>query len=100
MHRLRELAASIGDLRLPKNERGAAKAERAEEARIRRERDYAHGAEKRHAAADAERHRYGGGSPRQGGGRHVETGAQPPNPQRLSSERRGSRSTERACELG
>ena len=52
MERLRELAASIPDLRLPKDERGAAKAERAEEARIRRERDYVHHREKAHAAAE------------------------------------------------
>lgn len=61
MIRLRDLAASVGDLRLPKDERPAAKAERAEEARIRRERDYVHHSEKARAAADAERHRYGGG---------------------------------------
>ena len=61
MRRLRQFTASLGDLRLPKAERQAAKAERAEEARIRTERDHVRHAETRAAAAEAERRRYGGG---------------------------------------
>ena len=63
---IRELAQSIRDLRLPKDERRAAKAERAVEARMRAERDFVHGSEKRRTAADAERQRHVGGGPRGG----------------------------------
>jgi hypothetical protein len=65
MHRLRQLRAALRDLRLPKADRKAARAERAAEARIQAEREYVHDSDRRHAAADAERRRHGvyGGGP-------------------------------------
>jgi hypothetical protein len=47
----------IRELRLPKPERQAAKAERAVEAQFRRERDNPYSAERRAAALEAERRR-------------------------------------------
>ncbi|MDP9245000.1 MAG: hypothetical protein M3O77_07935 [Chloroflexota bacterium] len=67
MPRIRGLPGSLRDLRLPKDERRAAGAERAEEARLRSERD---GVDEMLArrAAEAERRRYGGGTTGCGGG--------------------------------
>jgi hypothetical protein len=53
MRALRELA-------LPRDERAAARAERRVEARMRRERDNEHSAERRAAALQAEANRYRG----------------------------------------
>jgi len=61
MRRMRRLTASLGDLRLPKDERRAARGERADQARIRAERDHLHHDLSRRAAAEAEHRRYGGG---------------------------------------
>jgi hypothetical protein len=53
------LVVRLRELRLPKPERHAAKAEREAEARIRAERDNPHTAERRAAALEAEIRRYG-----------------------------------------
>lgn len=49
------------DLRLPADERRAKRSERAAERQIRRERDNQATADRRHAATEAERHRWGTG---------------------------------------
>jgi hypothetical protein len=51
----------LRELRLPKPERGAAKAERRAEAQIRLERDNQYSAERRAAALEAEIRRYSDG---------------------------------------
>jgi hypothetical protein len=53
-----ETVARLRDLRLPKPERAAARAERRVEAQIRLERDNPYTAERRAARAAAERRRY------------------------------------------
>jgi hypothetical protein len=53
------VAVRLRELRLPRPEREAAKAERAAEARIRAERDNPYTPERRAAALDAEIRRYG-----------------------------------------
>ena len=53
------LVVRLRELRLPKPEREAAKAERRVEAQIRAERDNPHTAERRAAALEAEIRRYG-----------------------------------------
>jgi hypothetical protein len=53
------LVVRLRELRLPKPERHAAKAEREAEARIRAERDNPYTAERRAAALEAEIRRYG-----------------------------------------
>lgn len=68
MPRIRGLPGSLRDLRLPTNERWAARAERAEEARLRSKRDVVDQVLARRAAAEAERRRYGGGTTGYGGG--------------------------------
>jgi hypothetical protein len=49
----------LRDLRLPKDERAAARAERCAERELRRERDNEERADRRAAAVDAESRRYG-----------------------------------------
>jgi hypothetical protein len=59
MHRdRRSVAVVLRELRLPRPERHAARAERAAEAQIRRERDNEHSAARRAAALEAEARRY------------------------------------------
>jgi hypothetical protein len=53
------LVARLSELRLPKPERQAARAERRVEAQIRRERDNHYSAERRAAALEAEIRRFG-----------------------------------------
>jgi hypothetical protein len=55
-----EPLARLRELRLPAPERRAARAERAAEAQIRRERDNQETAERRAAALEADAHRYDG----------------------------------------
>jgi hypothetical protein len=60
--------AQLGELRLPPPERRAARAERAAERQMRRERDNAHSETARRGATEAERQRWGGaGGPLHGG---------------------------------
>jgi hypothetical protein len=54
----RTLAVVLRELRMPRPERHAARAERAAEAQIRRERDNQHSAARRAAAVEAEARRY------------------------------------------
>jgi len=54
----RSIAVVLRELRLPRPERHAARAERAAEAQIRRERDNQHSAARRAAAVEAEARRY------------------------------------------
>jgi hypothetical protein len=61
MPRIRGLPGSHRDLRLPKNERWAARAERVKEASLRSRRNGVDQVLARRAAAEAERRRYGGG---------------------------------------
>lgn len=58
MFKRHEPLARLRELRLPAPERRAARAERAAEAQIRRERDNQETAERRAAALEAEAHRY------------------------------------------
>jgi hypothetical protein len=60
MFRGHEPLARLRELRLPGPERQAARAERAAEAQIRRERDNEHTPERRAAATQAEADRYKG----------------------------------------
>ena len=60
MFRGRDPLARLRELRLPAPERRAARAERAAEAQIRRERDNQYTAERRAAAIQAEADRYKG----------------------------------------
>jgi len=55
----RTLAVVLRELRLPRPERHAARAERAAEAQIRGERDNQHSAARRAAAVEAEARRHG-----------------------------------------
>ena len=58
----------IREFRLSRPERAAARSERLAEAAIRRERDNEETAERRAAAIEAERRRWGGGRQARGGG--------------------------------
>ncbi len=55
-----ELVNRLREMRLPRPERQAARAERASEREMRRERDNQHSADRRAAAVDAESRRQGG----------------------------------------
>jgi hypothetical protein len=61
-HRTADLLARVRELRLPKDERRAARDERAAERQLRRERDNKETAARRAAAVDAEKYsRHSGG---------------------------------------
>jgi hypothetical protein len=61
-HRSADLLARVRELRLPKDERGAARAEREAEREMRRERDNQETAARRAAAVEAEKYsRHSGG---------------------------------------